>query len=80
MKRYVWIIILVAIATFVIWQFITLQKAHSSFINYAAFRGCTDITSQTATSGTCTLANGQSITMVQVNGRWYLQGDLGWLQ
>ncbi len=58
------------------WQFITLQKAHSSFANYAAFRGCTQITSQSDASGTCTLASGQTITMVKFNGGWYLDGDL----
>ncbi|MDR3571985.1 MAG: hypothetical protein P4L81_07440 [Candidatus Pacebacteria bacterium] len=58
------------------WQFATLQKAHSTFDNYAAFRGCEQITSHTDTQGTCTLASGQSIKMVQVGGRWYLDGDL----
>jgi hypothetical protein len=71
-------VVVVLLAAVAIWQFFVLQKAHSSFANYAAFRGCETITSQSATSGTCTLSNGQSITMVQVNGRWYLQGDLGW--
>lgn len=67
------IIVLLAVA---IWQFVTLQKAHSSFTNYAAFRGCAQITGQSGATGTCTLANGQSITMVQFHGQWYLDGDL----
>lgn len=69
----VFVIILAAVA---IWQAVTLQKAHSSFANYAAFRGCATITSQSTASGTCTLPNGQTITMVKFNGRWYLNGDL----
>ncbi len=67
------IIVLAALAT---WQIVTLQKAHSSFANYAAFRGCAQITGESDSSGTCMLANGQSITIVKFNGRWFLQGDL----
>ncbi len=66
-------LLLVALAG---WQVAILHKAHSSFTNYAAFRGCTTITSQSNASGTCTLASGQTITMVQFRGRWYLAGDL----
>ncbi len=58
------------------WQVVTLRHAHSSFENYAAFRGCDAITNRTTTSGTCTLADGTSITLVQFRDRWYLQGDL----
>jgi hypothetical protein len=67
------IVILVALG---LWQVATLRTAHSSFANYASFRGCSQITSETSTSGTCTLPNGQSITMVQYEGKWYLEGDL----
>lgn len=80
MKRHRWVqlaiatlIVLVALA---IWQFTTLRVAHSSFANYAAFRGCATITSQSSASGTCTLADGQTIQIVQFHGRWYLDGDL----
>ncbi len=57
-------------------QRLMLQKAHSTFDNYAAFRGCEQITSQNATSGTCTIAGGQTIKIVEFNGKWYLDGDL----
>jgi hypothetical protein len=71
-------VLVVAVVAVGIWQFFVLRKAHSSFANYAAFRGCATITGQSATSGTCTLGNGQSITMVERNGKWFLQGDYGW--
>ncbi len=57
-------------------QIALLQKAHASFKNYAAFRGCQTVTSRTDTSGACTLASGQNIKIVQFRGRWYLDGDL----
>ena len=68
--------VLVILAALVAWQLVTLRIAHSSFDNYAAFRGCARITSKTSDAGTCTLANGQSVTMVRYEGKWYLQGDL----
>ncbi len=66
------------IAVLVVWQLIILQKAHSSFADYAAFRGCVAITSRSDASGTCTLANGETITIVKSDGRWFLEGDLPW--
>ena len=81
MRRTLWIIVIgvvIALAVLMIWQFVILQKAHSSFANYAAFRGCATITSQTDASGTCALANGKTITIVNFNGRWFLEGDLPW--
>lgn len=70
-------IVVLALVGLAIGQVVTLQHAHRSFDNYASFRGCQQITSRSVTSGTCRLANGQSITIVQDHGRWYLQGDLG---
>ena len=67
------IVLLVALAA---WQWVTLRIAHSSFENYAAFRGCEQITSRSETTGTCTLSSGETITMVEFNGKWYLKGDL----
>ena len=70
---------LVAIILLVIifgWQFSLLEKAHSTFDNYAAFRGCAQITSQSDTSGTCTLPSGETIKIVKFHGKWYLDGDL----
>lgn len=64
-----------ALAVLAAQQLITLRKAHGSFDDYAAFRGCETVTGRTATSGTCMLASGRSITIIEVNGRWYLDGD-----
>lgn len=55
-----------------------LRIAHSTFDNYYAFRGCTQLVSRADTSGACKLANGQTITIVEFNNKWYLQGDLPW--
>ena len=66
------VIILVALA---LDQFFVLQKAHSTFDNYYVFRGCTQLISRTDTSGVCKIASGDTITIVEINGKWYLQGD-----
>lgn len=77
-KKIIWAIIILlaaAVAVLGVEQFAVLQKAHSTFDNYYAFRGCTQLLSRTATSGVCTTAPGQTITIVEINGKWYLQGD-----
>ena len=56
-------------------QFFDLRKAHSSFDNYYAFRGCTQLIQRTDTSGICKIASGATITIVEINGAWYLEGD-----
>ena len=56
-------------------QYFVLQKAHSTFDNYYAFRGCTELISTTTTSGVCKTGSGDTITIVLINGKWYLQGD-----
>jgi len=68
-------IIVVIFAAFAIDQFVVLQKAHSTFDNYYAFRGCTQLISKTDTSGVCKTLSGDTITIVLINGKWYLQGD-----
>jgi len=68
-------IIVVVFAAFAIDQFFVLQKAHSTFDNYYAFRGCAQLLSRTDTSGVCKTASGDTITIVLINGKWYLQGD-----
>ncbi len=70
------IVAIIVLGTFCLWQVLYLQKAHSTFDNYAAFRGCTQITSQTDTQGTCTTGSGQSVTIVKFNNKWFLQSDL----
>ncbi len=57
--RWTWFAIgaVIVLMVFMAQQRLMLQKAHSTFDNYAAFRGCEQITSQTETSGTCTTGN-----------------------
>lgn len=69
------IILILIVAIFCIYQFLMLQKAHSSLENYAAFRGCIGLTNQTATSTDCSLQSGQKIKLVKINDKWYLEGD-----
>lgn len=77
-KKIMWalvgVLVLVA-AGLALDQFVVLQKAHSTFDNYYAFRGCTQLISTTTTSGVCRTSSGQTITIVEIDGRWFLQGD-----
>lgn len=53
-----------------------LKKAHSSFENYSAFRGCVKVTERTLTSGSCITSSGENIKIIKAeNGKWYLNGD-----
>ena len=70
------VVILLAFFGFCLYQFETLQLAHSSFENYYNFRGCIHLINKTSTYGYCSLASGQIIKLVEYNGRWYLDGDL----
>jgi hypothetical protein len=69
------VLLLVIAAALALDQYFVLQKVHSTFDNYYAFRGCTQLISRTDTSGVCTTVSGQTITIVEINGKWYLQGD-----
>jgi len=53
-----------------------LRRAHSSFDNYYAFRGCTQLLQKTGTYGICKTDSGETIKMVLYKGKWYLDGDL----
>ena len=77
-KKIIWAIvgiIVLALIVFAIDQFVVLRKAHSTFDNYYAFRGCVQLLSKTDTFGICKTASGDTITIVLINGTWYLQGD-----
>ena len=67
---------LVVLATFAIHQAVVVDKAHQTFENYYAFRGCAQLISRTADSGLCKISSGQTIKIVKFNNRWYLDGDL----
>ena len=53
-----------------------LQKAHSTFDNYYAFRGCQQLVEKQADYGTCKLKSGQVIKIVKFQNKWYLDRDL----
>ena len=69
------IVAILCIAFIINWLFI-LRRAHSSFKNYYAFRGCAALIKKTDTYGTCKLSSGQVIKLVKVQNKWYLDGDL----
>lgn len=80
-SRFLWTIItclVLAGGAFAVYQWNYLRIAHSTFDNYYAFRGCTQLISRTDTSGVCKTESGQTITIVEFNNKWYLQGDLPW--
>jgi hypothetical protein len=53
-----------------------LRKAHSTFENYYAFRGCVQLLDRTSDYGICKTGSGQTIKIVKYQDRWYLDGDL----
>jgi hypothetical protein len=69
------IIIILMILGIGISQFFILQQARSSFDNYYAFRGCTQLIQKTDTYGTCKLSSGETIEIVEIGNKWYLAGD-----
>jgi hypothetical protein len=55
-----------------------LRMAHSSFDNYYKFRGCSQLIEKTDLYAVCKLPNGDTIKLVHVKDKWFLDGDLGW--
>jgi len=75
----VFVVIFIAVAGVIVFsvsQFYALQKAHSTFDNYYAFRGCVKLIDKTDTYGDCQLNSGEIIKLVEFRGKWYLNGDL----
>jgi hypothetical protein len=66
---------LLAVA-FGIFQVLYLKKAHSTFENYYAFRGCSELLTKTDDYGLCKISSGETIKIVKFQGKWYLDGDL----
>lgn len=58
------------------YQIRMLNKAHSSFEDYYAFRGCTTLLERADTYGICKTGSGSTIKIVKYEGKWYLDGDL----
>ena len=75
-----WILIALTIAvtlffSFSVYWMVLLKKAHSTFENYYAFRGCVQLLEKNPDSGTCKISSGQIIKIVKINNQWYLDGD-----
>lgn len=70
------IIILILLGALIRPQLSELKKVHSTFENYYAFRGCTQLAKKASTYGLCKLSSGQTIKIVKFHGKWYLDGDL----
>lgn len=77
-RRTIIILIVVAVllaAGLVVDEYFVLTKAHSTFENYYAFRGCTELLERTDTYGICKTGDGQTVKIVLDEGKWYLDGD-----
>lgn len=70
------ILALAAIFFFAVSQILYLQKVHSTFENYYAFRGCTRLLQKTNDFGICKTSSGETIKIVKYQNRWFLDGDL----
>ncbi len=53
-----------------------LRKAHSTFDNYYAFRGCSQLVERADDFGICKTSAGQTIKIVKYQNKWFLDGDL----
>lgn len=60
---------------FVAFQGYKINLAHTTFERYYAFRGCVELIDKTDTYADCRLANGQTIKIVLIADKWYLDGD-----
>lgn len=69
-------LVILFVAYEVINQVMILHKAHSTFENYYAFRGCSQLVTRTTSYGLCKLPSGQTIKIVEFRGKWYLANDL----
>jgi hypothetical protein len=68
------VVIILALAA--VYQFIVVTRAHRTFENYYAFRGCVQLLEKTEAYGTCRTADGSTIKIVKYDDEWYLSGDL----
>jgi hypothetical protein len=68
-------IVVIASVVFGIYWMHKLNVAHSSFENYYNFRGCVQLLEKTDMYGTCKLSSGQTIKLVKIQNKWYLDGD-----
>lgn len=79
-KRHKILIIVVSLAVvffvaFAFDKFFVLRKAHNTFENYYAFRRCIQLVEKTDTYGICKTSSGEIIKIVEIQNKWYLDGD-----
>ncbi len=80
-KKLVVVLVIVAISLIFLFafnQWLYLRKAHSTFENYYAFRGCMKLLERKSTYGVCQLKDSSTIKIVKYHDKWYLDGDLPW--
>lgn len=76
-KIIILIILIIAILAALVGQrFYAVQKAHSTFENYYLFRSCVELLEKTDDYALCRIQSGETIKIVKVNNKWYLDGDL----
>jgi hypothetical protein len=77
-KYWLWLIIglIFVLLIWGIWWVKYLNRAHSTFANYYAFRGCTQLLEQTPDYGICKLRSSRTIKIVNYHNKWFLDGDL----
>jgi len=69
------VLVILAIAFGIYWVQL-LHKAHSTFENYYAFRGCARLLEKKNDYGICKTSSGETIKIVKYQNKWYLDGDL----
>ena len=69
-------VVILTIAVIVLLQIYKVEKAHSTFDNYYAFRRCAQLLDKTDISAHCVTNSGQTIKLVYYKNGWYLDGDL----
>ena len=70
------IVVTILLLGFFMYQIMYLKNAHATFANYYSFRGCVQLIKRTNQYGICRTNTGQTIKIVQYDGRWFLNGDL----
>lgn len=77
-NKTLWVFIIfigIIVGAFLTYQVYATNLVHTTFERYYAFRGCTELVDKTDTYAHCKLASGQTIKLVLINEKWYLDGD-----
>jgi hypothetical protein len=69
------LLVVIAFGAFISYQVYETNLAHTTFDRYYTFRGCVQLIDRADTYGDCKLADGETIKLVLINGKWYLDGD-----